>query len=170
VAWERVYSLWFNVNGQDPNHIEDWADANSQTLNQMFFRGEATTASTVHHGGTDEEFQGLISSAYGKSNYAGDFADQLILNPPPDYGHFNHTCGADLWATFTNEVEAFHRFQGGIHAMHIRDGVEWRKSQADCRHVTRIQFLQSLDSQLDSVGSPGDGLADMIKGTYLHGW
>lgn len=170
VAWERVYSLWFNNRGMDPNHIENWTDSNSTTLNDMFFRGEATSASTVHHGATDDEFEQWISASYGKSSSAGDFCDALILHAPPDYGHFNHSCGDDLWATFSNKVEAFRQFSGDIHAMHLRDGVEWRKSEADCRNVVRIQFLQSLETQLSTIPSPGSGMANMLKGTYRDGW
>ena len=170
VAWENAYSLAFSGNGQDANHVEDWTDANSATLNGMFFRGEATSASVVHHGATDDEYDQWISDAYGKSTYAGDFANALILNPPPGYAHFNHTAGDDIWATFSNNVEAFRQFSGDIHGVHVRGGTEWRKSEAECSNVTRIQFLQSLETQLNAIPAPGASMAEMIKGTYHNGW
>lgn len=169
-SWRRVYGDWHvpaNVNANDPNTQDD---PNYPGLNQLFFRNEGAGIHVDGWGGPTDEFEQLVGAAGQHSQYAQDLADRLILNPLPDRGHFQHARWRRVSASFPSEVGAFRAFQGDIRASHIRDGVEWRRKQADCRHVVREQFLLPLDSTLDAVQPPGDGLARMMRSLYRNGW
>ena len=169
-AWRRVYGGWPRAgtgDAQDPNAIDD---PNHPGLNELFFRGEAISVHVDGGSGPDDEFEQLIGAAFQRSSFAGEFADRLILHPLPDHARFQHARRAWVSAEFRNDIEAFRRYRGAIHSHHIREGVEWRRNQADCRHVTREMFLLSLDRQLYSVRPPGDGMAKMIRSLYRNGW
>ena len=112
----------------------------------------------------------MIAVASGYSDYAGSFADQLLMHPPTNHGHFQHARRAHVWAEFHSDLAAFRKYHGAIHAQHIRDGVEWRRNQATCRHVTRLQFLESLDEVFLNVPVPGDVMGQMMASLYRHGW
>jgi len=167
-AWRGVYGGWPDADGNanspdDPNH---------PGLNVLFFREKASSIRVDGWGGGGgtEEFEQFITAAGAYSDYAGSFADQLLMNPPPDRGHFQHARHAHVWAEFDSDLEAFRKYHGAIHARHIRDGVEWRRNQASCRHIVRLDFLQSLDDVLLNVASPGETMGEMMASTYRHGW
>jgi hypothetical protein len=169
-SWRRVYGgHWPAVDGTmtDGNGPDD---RDHRPLNEMFYRGKARSIGVGGGGGQVDEFEQLIAAAFGYSEYAGDFADRLILHPLPDHGHFPHAVRAHVWADFHSDMEMFNKYQGEIHSRHIRDGVEWRRRQADCRHVVRVQFLSALDGVLESVRPPGDGMARMVRSLYRNGW
>ena len=166
-SWRRVYGGWPQRDANDPNDVDD---PNHPGLNELFFREKASSVHVDGGSGQTDEFEQLIAAAGNHSDYAAAFADQLILHPLPDHGHFQHARRARVWANFRSDMEMLNRYQGAIHSDHIRDGVEWRRSQADCRHVTRVQFLGTLDEVLLDVPAPGDGMAKMIRSLYLHGW
>ena len=181
-SWREVYNVGivhnvddpYNPNGHlsaieasDPNDLTPITD---DSLNSLFFRNEGTGIGFGYYDGDDTEFDQWVQAAQGKSNSAGDFVNALLLDPPAGYGTFHHATGAEISSSFLTDVEYFKRFSGGIHSHHIRDGIEWRRRQADERHVTRIQFLQSLDDQLKSVQGNGADMAQMIRDLYFHGW
>ncbi len=170
VAWRNVYRHWYWPEGfdaQDPDLIDD---PNHPGLNAMFFEGEARWISVGGGGGHRDEFERLIDAAAEQSAFAGSFADYLLLNPLPDRGRFAHARRATVRAEFDTDVEAFRKYSGAIRSGHIRDGVEWRRNQANCRHVTREMFLTSLEDVLNGVNPPGEGLAARVRGLYHHGW
>jgi hypothetical protein len=166
-SWRRVYGGWPQRNPDDPNDVDD---PNHPGLNVLFFRERASSVHVEGGSGQTDEFEQLIAAAGNHSDYAATFADWLILHPPPDRGHFQHARRAHVWASFRSDLEMLNRYRGAIHSRHIRDGVEWRRGQADCRHVTREQFLGTLDEVLLDVPAPGDGMARMVRSLYLHGW
>ncbi|HUT02156.1 MAG TPA: TadE/TadG family type IV pilus assembly protein [Phycisphaerae bacterium] len=173
-SWRHVYGRWPGVT-TDPNDdsmIDPNApdDPNHPGLNELFFRGKAVDVGVSGNGGQVDEFEQLIGVAYGYSEYAGTFADRLILHPLPDHGHFPHARLAHVWADFRSDMEILNKYRGEIHSRHIRDGVEWRRRQAGCRHVTRDQFLMGLDSVLESVRAPGDSMGQMCRSLYRNGW
>ena len=169
-SWRHVYGSWPSAEAQDRDNPDAVDDANHPGLNGLFFRGEAISIGIGGGSGDRDEFEQLIAAASSHSDFAGEFSDRLLLHPLPGHGHFDHARWAHVAAEFSNEVEAFRRYRGAIRAQHVRDGVEWRRNQADCRHVTREQFLMSLDEQLNSVPNPGAGMAAMMRSVYRHGW
>jgi len=174
-AWRGAYGRSVAYDTDDPNAV---ADAYRTDLNSMFFRQEAISVNTSHEGVSDAEFEQWISASYSHSNYAGIFADQLLLNAPSGYGHFPHSSGRSVTAEFSTNVEAFQKAQGPIYSLHVRDGVEWRKDEADCRHAVRIDFLDELDTRLQQLDaearnaavSDKETMASRMRGLYLHGW
>lgn len=166
-SWRRVYGGWPQRGVDDPNVIDD---ANHPGLNELFFRRKASSVGVEGGSGQIDEFEQLRTAAADQSGYAEEFADALLLHPPEGRGHFQHARRAHVWARFHSDMAMLNKYQGAIHSRHIRDGVEWRRRQADCRHVTRIQFLETLDAVLLEVPTPGDGMARMIRSLYLNGW
>jgi len=166
-SWRNVYGGWAQRNPDDPNTPDD---PNYPGLNELFFRQRA---SSVHAGGGSgeiDEFEQLITAAFDRSDYAGTFADQLILHPLPGHGHFQHARSGHVSASFRSDMEILNRYQGAIQSYHIRDGVEWRRGQADCQSVTRVQFLSALEDLLLSVQAPGADMANMLRSVYRNGW
>jgi hypothetical protein len=173
-SWRQVYNIgivhganefdnWMGQELSDPN---DFTAITTDNVNGLFFRQEGTGIAINYYDGDDIEFEQWVQAAQDISNYAGSFSSALIMDPPPGYDHFNHAVGAEVSSSFTTNVEYFKQFSGDIKSHHIRDGIEWRRRQADERHVTRIQFLQSLDDVLTTGGVMGE----MMRGTYWHGW
>lgn len=162
---------WVADHENDPNNVSPWNnDPNQPGLNAMFFRGESAGFSVNYYDGDDIELELLIQAANDYSGYAGIFSNSLLLDPPAGYNHFDHAVGAEVSSSFNSEIDYFKKFSGDIFSHHIRDGVEWKWHQADIRHVTRIQFLQSLDDQLRSISGPGAAMGEMIRSLYFHGW
>ena len=166
-AWRRVKGGWHHWNWGDPHDADDPCHPG---LNEKFFRDEASSVHVDGWSGPVEEFEDFISSAGEYSDDAAVFADQLMMNPPPDYGTFQHARQAKISAKFHSDLAAFEKYHGAIRSHHIRDGVEWRRNDATIRHVTRIQYLDELDEVLYSVESPGEGMAKMIQNLYRNGW
>jgi hypothetical protein len=174
VSWRHANSGAWTYDFVDPNtdseDAEWFDDPDHPGLNHMFFRDEAIGVSVSRSGGQNDEVEDLVDAAAGRSDYAGEFADKLLVNPYPDHGAFPRAQGASVSAEFGTDVAAFKRYKGAISAYHIRDGVEWRKNEAGCRYVTRKQFLDDLDQVLLSVPNPGTEMGKMIRDTYVNGW
>lgn len=164
-AWRLVYGNWYIPGQVDPNDPNN-ADPNHAGLNELFFQNRADGIGLDGGSGPTDEFEQLAAKAAEQSAPAGDYARKLVLDT------FPHAQRAVVSARFPSDVAAWQRFQGAIQSApsHVRDGVEWRRRQADCRQAVREQFLLPLDDALLSVPSPGDGLGDMIRDLYLHGW
>jgi len=173
-SWRHANTGWDYNDGIDPNLDADdpvyFDDPNHPGLNELFFRGEAVGVDVSRHGGDNDEVEELASRAAGESDYAGQFADRLLVNPYPDRGVFPRAQGATVGAEFHSDVEAFRKYTGMIRAYHIRDGVEWRRSEAGCRYVTRKMFLDGLDQVLSNIPDPGAEMGKMMRKTYVNGW
>jgi len=168
-AWRRVYGHGPRDDGTwDPNGGARWS--NHPTINTMFYREKAVSIGAGGDSGPTDEFEQLVAAAFQYSEYAGNYADRMILNPLPEHSHFQHARRAHMSGDFRSDLDVLNTYRGAIHAHHIRDGVEWRRNQATCRHVVREQFLGSLDSVLESVRSPGDSMAEMVRSLYRNGW
>ena len=166
-SWRRVYGSWNRPENYDPNTPDD---PNHPGLNHMFFRDRARSIHVERDSGHADELERLVAAAFDQGEDAGSFADGLIINPPLDHGRFPRARRARIWVDFQHDMAAFRRYQGDIRSHHIRDGVEWRRRQADCRHVTREQFLYSLETVLQAVRPPGDGMGKMVRSLYRNGW
>jgi len=174
-AWRHANTGWdYGDAGIDPNTDANdpvwFDDPNHPGLNELFFRGEAVGVDVSRHRGSNDEVEDLAARAAGESDYAGQFADRLLVSPYPDHGVFPRAQGATVRAEFQSDVEAFRKYTGAIRADHIRDGVEWRRSEAGCRYVTRKMFLDGLDQVLDSIPDPGSEMGKMMRRTYVNGW
>lgn len=168
--WRRVYGNWYRPPGLDPNDPNAQDDPNYPGLNYLFFRSRAAGIHVDGVGGSREEFDGLVAAAGQHGQDAEQLAHDLIFwTGPDDSDGFDHSRGARVWANFPSDVAVLEQFRGAIRASHIRDGVEWRRSQARCRRVVREQFLHDVDNMLQSVGGQGEGMAQMIMGLYRRG-
>ena len=167
-AWRHVYTSRYEpgYRPDDPNNIYD---ADHPYLDAHVLRGEGSNINIDGGSGPTDEFEELADTAGQYSGDAGDLASELLIHRTYYHG-FQRARRAEVSSDFTSEVEAFRRFQGSIHSHHIRDGVEWRRHQAELRRAIREQFLLPLHDALESVPSPGDGMARMIEGLYKHGW
>lgn len=177
VSWRHANRGWVYTNpNPDPNvdpgdpDPTDIDDPNHPGLNHLFFRDRAVDINVSRSGGDNDEVEDLVTAAGGLSDYARDFADRLLVNPYPNHGVFPRAQAASVDTEFGTDVAAFKRFTGSIRGYHIRDGVEWRRSEAGCRYVTREQFLSDLDQVLTSVPDPGTNMGKMIRETYVNGW
>jgi hypothetical protein len=174
VSWRHANSGTWTYDYVDPNtDAEDavwFDDPDHPGLNHMFFRDEAVDVGVSRDGGREDELESLATAAAGKSDYAGEFADKLLINPYPDQSVFPRAQGASVSAQFGTDVNAFKKYKGAIRSYHIRDGVEWRRNEVGCRYVTRKQFLDDLDQVLVAVPDPGTEMGKMIRNTYVNGW
>ncbi len=176
------YASWRHANGgwsytapaadpapgvPDPTDIDD---PDHPGLNYMFFRDRAADIDVLRGGGQDDEVEDLVTEAGAQSEYARDFADRLLVNPYSDQSVFPRAQAATVHTEFGTDVAAFQKYGGSIRGYHIRDGVEWRRNEAGCRHVTREQFLDNLDQVLQAVPDPGGEMGEMIRDTYVNGW
>lgn len=173
VPWRHANSGW-EFDGIDPNTDANDAawydDPYHPGLNEWFFHDKAVSVNVSRHVGDNDEVEELADRAGDESNYAGQFADRLLVNPYPDRGVFPRAQGATVRAEFASDVDAFKKYTGSIRSYHIRDGVEWRRSEAGCRYVTRKMFLDGLDQVLDSIPDPGTDMGEMMRRTYINGW
>jgi len=174
VSWRHANTPGWEFDGLDPNtdaNDPTWFDdPNHPGLNEYFFRGEAVSVNVNRGDGERDEMEQLVDEAAGQSDYAGQFADKLLVNPYADQSAFPSAQSAAVHAEFQSDVEAFSRFTGSIRGYHLRDGVEWRRNEVGCRYVTRKMFLDGLDQVLDSIPDPGTEMGRMIRGTYVNGW
>ena len=173
VAWRHANSGW-EYDGIDPNTDANDAawydDPHHPGLNDLFFRNEAINVDVSRHRGDRQEMEELRDRAAGESDHAGQFAGYLLVSPMAGHGLFPGSQGATVRAEFRSDVEAFRRYTGSIRGYHMRDGVEWRRSEAGCRYVTREMFLDGLDETLNSIPSPGEEMGRMLRTTYVNGW
>ncbi len=177
VAWRHANRGWSytgpdvdpNADPGDPDPT-DIDDPNHPGLNSLFFRDRASDIDVWRGGGDNDEVEDLVTAAGTQSSYAREFADRLLVNPYPDHGVFPRAQAASVGTEFGTDVAAFRKYSGAIRGYHIRDGVEWRRSEAGCRHVAREQFLDDLDQVLLSVPDPGTEMGQMIRNTYVNGW
>jgi len=166
VSWRNANQGW-SYTDLNPTNADD---PNNPGLNYMFFRDRASAINVWRGGGDNDEMEDLVTAAGTQSSYAADFADRLLVNPYSGHGVFPRAQAASVDTEFGTDVAAFQKYAGAIRGYHIRDGLEWRRSEASCRHVTREQFLDSLDQVLLSVPDPGTEMGRMIRNTYVNGW
>lgn len=167
-AWRNVYRSRYEL-GYDPNDPNNVESPTPEALNRKFFRDEGTDIDIGGGNGTIEEMEQLVQAAGQYSGAAESLSAELLIYRTY-WGGFHRAQRSAISSEFETQAEALQRYEGDIRSEHMRDGVEWRRHQADCRRAIREQFLLPLHTVLDGVDAPGDGMARMIQGLYKHGW
>jgi hypothetical protein len=167
-SWRHVYTSQYEPQ-YDANDPDNVSDPDHPYINYHFFRDEGSQIGIGGGSGPIDELEELADRAGQYSGDAGQLASELLIDRTYWHG-FHRAKRAEVSSHFTSDVEAFQRYQGSIRSEHIRDGVEWRRHQAEVRRAIREQYLLPLHGALESVPAPGDGMARMIQGLYKHGW
>jgi hypothetical protein len=142
------------------------------TLNERIFQGYLDEDAYHQNSGTYtsetvKTLQGLVEAADVQSPNASAFAYTMVMERSP------RGSWTTVFGRFPNEIGIFQQvenYNGAIKHTHMRDGVEWRWRQVWCEPVLRDEFLSELDSTLQGVNSPGDGLAHMAQSLYMIRW
>ena len=139
--------------------------ATPEYLNSRFFSQKAAPISILSGDGPDGTLHNMVDGAGAVSADAQMVADHLVL------ARFPRGSTAEVAARFPTDVGLWKRLEGAIRHRHAREGVEWRRRQADCEEVVRDDFLMELDSALQSVASsqPG-GFGDILRILYNQKW
>jgi len=172
VAWRHLYGGWPQHNPLNPAAVFDPCDPNNGDdryhpwLNAMFFQGRADHIGVGGRGAGTGEYEALAAAAGKYGAAPGQFADGLLLPPT----HFDYTRGGSVSAHFPSSFALWQKYTGSISGWHVRDGVEWRRGQADCRDDVRDQFLPTLDAGLLGLPVPADDMGRMVRGLYNGGW
>ncbi|MDP6046368.1 MAG: hypothetical protein QGH94_09050 [Phycisphaerae bacterium] len=153
-------------------HVRAGSGVGAATLNERIFQGYLDEENYHQNSGTYSSetiktLQGLVEAAEMQSPQASALADTMVMERSPR-GRWT-----TVYGRFPNEIGIFQQvenYQGSIKHTHMRDGLEWRWRQVWCEPVLRDEFLSDLDSTLEGVPSPGDGLANMAQRLYLSRW
>jgi hypothetical protein len=150
------YVVWRDVHRG--NHV----DANQIKL--RFFREDTEHVDIHRRGGPHETRRELADVASSWSVEAGEFSEEMIVN------RFPHGKYRRVSAEFPTEVPLWSWFTGSIRNHHARDTVEWRRRQAGLSSTIRDSYLLDLTESLENINSPGDSLANEIRGVIRYGW
>jgi len=136
-------------------------------LNETFFEDRADGVDVEVEVGTArtvETIRDYVALAESFSADAGFLADELARQRWPR-GWWVHVA-----ADFPPQVEAFRHLTGAIHGQHAREGVEWRRGQADCVGVTVREYVPGLDEMLHGVPAPGTGVGQAFRQLMWVHW
>ncbi len=156
VRMSNRWAVWRTVRGA--------GEPVPQQLSDNFFKDKAINVGMTTGSGPDKTLQALVTEAGKISQPAQMWTQSLVID------RFPHGFTANVTAEFPTTNTAWSRFTGAITGMHGRDGVEWRRAQARCEDALQQEFLDSLDSTLENISSPGDTLASEFRNLYRGGW
>lgn len=149
------YSAWKHVYGGDPAGLD---------VNKVFFRDKAKSLGIHYSGGSDQTLQDYVAEVSASDSQAGALARKLALETFPKGSQ------ANVSAEFKTDVRLWQQFQGSIQSQRGRDGVEWRRGQAELMEPLKDQFLDQLDSTLKNIPGSGRHLGQMVRQLYLAYW
>ena len=151
------YAVWRQARGMGV--------AEPEYINHKFFEDKAGFVAVDSLPGTDQTLQDMVASAGNVSAEAQIFADHLVL------GRFPRSMAGVVAAEFPSDFAFWNRFQGTIEHRHAREGVEWRRGQADCEEVVRDDFMAELDAALrDLEASPAGDFSQVLRRLYTERW
>ena len=151
------YSAWRHVRGGDPTGME---------INRDFFRNAAdpNSVSIGYSSGGQQTLQDFVAEVNNADQAAGALAQTLAIDMFPKGSQ------AEVSAAFPTDIRMWQAFQGSIHSQRGREGVEWRRGQAELMHPVADQFFNQLDATLDNVPGSGRPLGQMVRQLYLAHW
>jgi hypothetical protein len=148
-AWQRI-----NTGGWPSQH----------KLNTAFFADKAVDVVVDTGDPVLDTREELATAAGGQSPRTGQLADTLVTQVYPAGDH------ARVSAAFTPRQTFWQDYRGHIHSHSAKEGITWRRDEVDNINTLRDQFYSELDNGLQGIRSPGDGMAQMIRGLYLAHW
>ncbi len=118
---------------------------------------------------TDKCMTDLAEYVNNASALAGPMADDLLLR---DSDHsFPRGKMVRMWVNFPSNVGAWTEVvKKPFEAHFAREGVEWRRGQAESLEVIADRYLDDVETTLESVPSPGNDLAQQFRDLYLVPW
>jgi hypothetical protein len=138
------------------------AELNSGFLNNKANASSITvTATNVWPASLETEYQNMQAKL---SQAAALLSDSMIVD------RFSKGMEYKISAEFPSSVGAWQRFTGAIPGQAARDGLEWRRGQAEWNESVQEQFLSRLDAVLGQIPAPGDELGKMMRQLYLSHW
>ncbi len=150
------HTAWRNVR-QTP-------DVTGMELNKDFFANRSDSVQISLGSGPDGTLRDFTTAAASCGPNAGILAQRLALEQYPRGSR------ADVSGHFPSSVALWQRYQGSIQMHRAREGVEWRRHQADNIGPVRELFLMPLDNTLDQITPPGRDLGQMMRQIYLAHW
>lgn len=73
-------------------------------------------------------------------------------------------------AAFPHSIPIFSQAAGEISHRYGREGVTWKRSDVSCWSTLRDAYYSGMDSDLESISPPADGMAQMIRNLYMKRW
>ena len=118
---------------------------------------------------TDKCMTDLAEFVNDTSALAGPMADDLLLR---DSDHsFPRGTQMRLWVNFPSNVGLWTKvITKPFEAHFAREGLEWRRGQAESLEVLADRYLEELEDTLESVPSPGTDMAEQFRALYLVPW
>jgi Flp pilus assembly protein TadG len=152
------YTAWRHVQGQ--------TDLSALDANKNFFNNAADDnhISIGYGEGTDATLQDYVTEVTQNHQPAGALAEKLALET------FPKGCQSQVDAEFPTSVRLWQQFQGSITGSRGREGVEWRRGQAELMRPLTDEFLNQLDSTLNNIPGSGRPLGQMVRSLYLAYW
>ena len=152
------YAAWRHVIGP--------SDATGMGVNQSFFaqRADIDKLSIDYSAGPGQTLQDYAADVGAVDQQAGALARTLAVDT------FPCSSQARIGAEFLTNVRSWQRFTGAIVSQCGREGVEWRRGQADLMQPMAEQFLGELNSKLDGIPGAGRSLGQVMRQLYLAQW
>jgi hypothetical protein len=149
-AWKRVY--------------EPGPGSDANAINATFFAGQAIGLQ-IHRGpGPVETLEEAVGHAGSFGSDAGRLAERWMLD------EFPRGRWVELEATRPTDQRLWREFTGTIHSRTCRDGVAWRRGQASPARFVREDVTYEVEEILESIDTPGEGLAHELRRIYRGGW
>lgn len=148
-------------------HVRGPSDTTGMEINSGFFnnRADANSLSISSSFGWPVELKTEYQNVQARMQPStGQLVERMVMQT------FPKGVQSAVSAEFPTDVPAWKRFTGSIDGATPREGVEWRRGQAEWNDPVKDQFLEVLDSRLDHIPEPGNGLGQMIRQLYLTRW
>jgi hypothetical protein len=135
-------------------------------INVTFFETKAVNVQTGYNNSpaaSTDTLSDLVSKA---GQVAGPVAQYMSDNSP-------HACSVSVGAQFpppASAAAAWQQFTGQMNGDYVREGVEWRHTQASCEPAVINQYLNPMDRMFINIPTPGDSMAGIFRGLYNSSW
>lgn len=136
----------------------------NQQINEGLLASKGTDIHTTSDSGPATVLQSYVDIASSQGDAAGTLANELVL------ARFPRGLRIELRAEFPSNVRLWQRFNGPIAGRHVRDGVQWRRSEVRCESALNEMFLSRLNEMLTTLPPQSQNFGAAFRDLYLGGW
>ena len=151
-------------------HYESWRGVYGgevEGIAAVEFASRGVVRDVTRDGGTPATRDELVELA----SKVGQDAAELAERGPRQ--RFPAGSAVTVTAEFPTSVALWNRVQksqGDMRARTGRDGLTWRRREAFMRTPLMEMYLFPLETRMEAVPAPADGMAQMIRSLYRNGW
>ena len=141
-----------------------------ESVEKMEFASRGTVRERLHTGGTSytlETRNEFVEIAAGVSSQAAELADRGARQRFPAGSLVTMTADFPTTVGVWNSMQ---RSLGDLQGRAGREGVTWRRGEASMRTPVVEMYLPELETLMQGIPEPGDGMAEMVRGLYRWGW